>query len=392
MEREAEITPEEMVERAARLVPRLRERAREAEQLRRLPDETIRDLKESRLLHLFTPKRHGGLQMSMRTAFEVATQLARGCGSTSWIVGQLNLAMWMACSFPEAARDDVFRDPDSSLVCALLGRGTAQRVAGGYRVNGVWPFCSGSRHVTWVGAGLPVEDGKGGAALAFFIIPTSELEILDDWHVSGLCGTCSNSTQAADVFVPEHRVVPLEALFSGEHIAPDLTGAPYRCPLTQGISVTAASCALGLAQAAIDEFKAQAPGRGISYTLYTNKAEAPVTHLLLAEAAMKVRAADLLLHAALDELERRAGDASATEVGFLIKIRTEAACAVHLCREAVDILFGASGGSALALSNPMQRIARDVRAVCQHAAYCLPTYFEAHGRVMLGLAPNLPFL
>ncbi|WP_438001038.1 acyl-CoA dehydrogenase family protein [Sorangium sp. So ce185] len=392
MTRGAEMIHDDLVARAARLVPRLRERARETETLRRLPDETIGELRASGLLDLFKPRSHGGLQASLRTAFEVGTQLARGCGSTSWIVSQLNLAMWMACALPEGVREEILRQPDSSILFALLGRGSAERVAGGYKVNGVWPFCSGSHHITWIGLGLSVEDGRGGAAPAFFIVPASELEILDDWHVSGFCGTCSNSTAAHDLFVPDRRVAPVSTVFSGELLSPDLTGSPYRCPIVQGIVVTAASCALGMAQAAIEVFKAQTEGRGISFTLYEKKAEAPVTHLLLSEAAMKVRAADLLLHAAVEDLERRAAGAGATDVELLIRIRTEVAFAVHLCREAVETLFGASGGSALSLSNPIQRIARDARAICQHAAYCLPTNLEAHGRVMLGLSPNLSFV
>ncbi|AUX48832.1 acyl-CoA dehydrogenase [Sorangium cellulosum] len=392
MNRGEEMAHDDLVERAAGLVPRLRERAQETEKLRRLPDETFRELRASGLLDLFRPRRHGGLQARLRTAFDVATQLARGCGSTSWIVGQLNLAMWSVCALPEGAREEILGQPDSSIIFALLGRGSAKRVAGGYQINGVWPFCSGSRHVTWFGLGLPVEDGSGGAAPAYFIVPASAVEILDDWHVSGLCGTSSNSTAAHDLFVPDRRVAPVSTVFSGDMISPDLTGSPYRCPMVQGIVVLAASCALGMAQAALEVFKAQTEGRGISFTLYAKKAEAPVTHLLLAEAAMKVRAADLLFHAAVEELERGAQGAGAMDVELLIRIRTEAASAVHLCREAVDILFGASGGSSLALSNPIQRIARDARAICQHAAYCLPTNLEAYGRVMLGLPPNLPFV
>jgi alkylation response protein AidB-like acyl-CoA dehydrogenase len=321
------------------------------------------------------------------------TLLARGCGSTAWVVSQLNQALWLLCGFPGDAGEEILGQPQSSLIWPLAGRGSARRAPGGYVVSGVWPFCSGSHHVTWIGVSLPLEDGQGNAVPAYYLIPASEMEILDDWHVSGLAGTCSNSTAARDVFVPEARVAPAATLFSGEALPADLTGTPYRCPIMQGVLVTAAAPALGLAQAAIEEFKAQSRGRGISFTLYDKKEEAPVTHLVLAEAAMKVRAADLLLHAAVDELERCAAEpAIARDVELLIRLRLDATQAVHLCREAVDILFGASGGSALALSNPMQRIARDVRAVCQHAAYNLHTNLEAYGRVMLGLSPNLPFV
>lgn len=64
-------------------------------------------------------------------------------------------------------------------------------------------------------------------------------------------------------------------VFSGEMMRPDLTGTPYRCPAMQGILVTAAAPALGLAQAAIEELKALTRGRGISFTLYDKRTRRP---------------------------------------------------------------------------------------------------------------------
>lgn len=51
-----------------------------------------------------------------------------------------------------------------------------------------------------------------------------------------------------------------------------------------------------------------------------------------------------------------------------------AAQAAVLCREATEIMFDASGGGSLALSNPSQRFATDARALCQHAALSPPDH------------------
>ena len=56
----------ELCARAEALVPVLRERAPRAEELRRLPDETISDLHESGLFRILQPRRVGGSELPFR--------------------------------------------------------------------------------------------------------------------------------------------------------------------------------------------------------------------------------------------------------------------------------------------------------------------------------------
>ena len=58
------------------------------------------------------------------------------------------------------------------------------------------------------------------------------------------------------------------------------------------LTVNAGGTPVGTARGAMDAFLERLPGRGITYTNYTNKAEAPVTHLQLAEASMKIDSSD----------------------------------------------------------------------------------------------------
>ncbi len=58
------LTTEELLGRASELVPVLKERAARTEQLRRVPDETVRDLLSSGLYRTGVPKRFGGLDLN----------------------------------------------------------------------------------------------------------------------------------------------------------------------------------------------------------------------------------------------------------------------------------------------------------------------------------------
>ena len=56
----AQLSREEMLERARQLVPVLKERALRSEELRQCPPETIQDFIESGLLTAGNPPRYGG--------------------------------------------------------------------------------------------------------------------------------------------------------------------------------------------------------------------------------------------------------------------------------------------------------------------------------------------
>jgi 3-hydroxy-9,10-secoandrosta-1,3,5(10)-triene-9,17-dione monooxygenase len=147
-----------------------------------------------------------------------------------------------------------------------------------------------------------------------------------------------------------------------------------------------------MAQAALEEFKARLPGRGIMLTFYANRAEAPVTHLQIGEAAVKLDAARLLLYRGVDDVEGHTLRREIIREQGRLRGRMDAAYAISLCRQAIEIVFDASGGSSLTLSNPIQRMARDARALSQHAGLSLQPILETYGRSLLGLPTNTPFV
>lgn len=383
-----------LVERTRAIVPLLREHAMETERRGCLPDASIEALAAAGLFDLFKPRRYGGLEVSLRTAVEVQTELGRGCGSTAWVVSQLNGSALLGCLFPGRVREEIFARKDARVAASwsMPSRPSVKRAKGGYGLSGLWSFCTGCRHASWILVMAPLEAEGEAPNPGMFLLPANQLGINDDWHVSGLNGTGSNSVAAADVFVPEHHVIALAPTLQEGFVPEGLDGPLYRMPLLAGMFLNAASSTLGMAQAVVEEFKARLPGRGIAYTFYASKVEAAVTHLQIAEATMKLDAARLLLSRGVDDVEQHAARGEIMQEGGRLRARMDAAYAANLCRQAIEILFGASGGSSLALSNPIQRMARDARALCQHGIFSLPTALETYGRSLVGLPTNTPFV
>jgi len=193
---------------------------------------------------------------------------------------------------------------------------------------------------------------------------------------------------AENVFVPAHRTLPLpdliEARYPNRHNA---DSAYFNHPLAPVLAINGGGTPLGIARGALDAFFERLPGRGIAYTTYTNKAEAPITHLQLGEAVMKIESADAHVRRAAAILDARTTDLS---MGARVKSRVHIAYATGLAREAVDTLFFASGASSIQTQVPIQRFQRDRQALANHAIMHAPTAIELYGRVLCGLEPNTP--
>nr|WP_281355413.1 acyl-CoA dehydrogenase family protein [Pseudarthrobacter psychrotolerans] len=90
------------------LVPRLRERAAETEEIRRIPEASMAELKAAGVFQMLAPKAVGGFGMGLETYVEVVRRLAQGCVSTAWSVGHLVEHVWMLARWPQEAQDEVF--------------------------------------------------------------------------------------------------------------------------------------------------------------------------------------------------------------------------------------------------------------------------------------------
>jgi alkylation response protein AidB-like acyl-CoA dehydrogenase len=252
----------------------------------------------------------------------------------------------------------------------------------GFVVNGRWPFNTGCHGAAWTVLNVLV-----GEMPTCMIARSGDLTILDDWHATGMSATGSNTVVAEDVFVPGRRAMPLPEMIEGRYPARHNSSNPYfNLPLAAVLTVNAGGTPVGIARGAMDAFVERLPGRGITYTTYTNKAEAPVTHLQIAEASLKIDSSNAHVRLATSVLDRpREQPISMQE---RVKARAHIAYSTGLAREATDILFYASGASSIQEHMAIQRYQRDIQALSNHAIMHPQTGLELYGRILCGLAPN----
>src|ERR1700756_4734753 len=104
---------EELLARGGGLIPVLPERAPRAEQLRRLPDETIADLHSTGLFRMLQPARVGGSELPYRALYELTSVIGRGCGATAWVLANLAAHHWLLGMWdPQAQEGNWGGSPD----------------------------------------------------------------------------------------------------------------------------------------------------------------------------------------------------------------------------------------------------------------------------------------
>ena len=374
-----------LLERAEALVPLLREKAHQTEAERRVPDDHFDALAEAGVFRMCAPKLFGGYEADFRTQIDVLAAVARGCPSTSWVSTIFSAVAWLASCFPDEAQEEILGDgdPRASGVFAPVGSGV--RVDGGIRFSGRWPFNTGCHGAKWTYLNLILQEGDGIPISVF--VPSSELTIVDDWYASGMAGTGSNSIVADEVFVPDHRTLPLQSTLEGTWPQRHNSDGPYfNFPLAPVLVVNAGGTPLGIAQGALEAFHERLPSRTITFTNYERQADAPLTHLQVGEATLKLDSLRAHVYLAAGILDDHPGGPMTMETR--VKSRAHISHATALMREITDTLFYASGASSIQSHVPIQRFQRDAQALSNHGILLPSTTTELYGRVLCGLEPN----
>ncbi|MBM3372991.1 MAG: acyl-CoA dehydrogenase [Betaproteobacteria bacterium] len=385
-------THAELAASARALVPKLRERAPRAEELRRIPDDTLADLHASGLFRMLQPKRVGGSELAYEAIVELTAIIGRGCGSTAWVLANLANHHWMLALWPRQAQDEIWGpSPDTLIGSALMfPAGHAERTEGGYRLSGHWKFTSGIDACGWcMLGGIAHSSEVELPEYQVFLVPQSDYRIIDTWHVAGLRGTGSKDVEVSNIFVPAHRALPVKDMKGG--IAPGgETAALYRLPVFDLFPYVVAGAALGIAQGALESFTEDIRHRITAYST-TLLADYATTQSRLGHAAAAVSAAERILTGNCREAMALAANGAPSRE-HKIRLRRDGAYAAHLCTTAVDLLFGAGGGEFLYNQQAIQRSFRDVHAANSHYALAWDIATTMAGKDLLGIAADLPTL
>ena len=271
------------------------------EELRHLPPETERELHAAGLFRIVQPKRVGGAEFDYVALVDLAEVIARADASVAWNLVNLASHHWMLALFDPRAQDLVWDQNLDALVGSsfVFPAGRAEKVEGGYRLRGRWPFSSGVDSCDWnMLAGIvSTDDEADGIEYRIFLLPRKDYRILDVWNASGLKGTGSNDVEVTDVFVADAMTLAVSDVAGGPTPGSAVNPNPlYALPVFSLFPYVLTGVALGNAQACLDDYVDVARHRASTYNR-TKLGDLQSTQIKIAEASAKIDAARLIMRA-----------------------------------------------------------------------------------------------
>lgn len=377
--------PHPLVTAAKALQPLVREQAVLAQERRHVPEAMVAAMANAGLYRVAAPACFGGAETDPITAIEVIEAISEADGSIGWVlmIGIETVGIGGSLMDPAMAAGLFAAHPDLVMCGALNPQGRAERVAGGWKVSGQWPFASGCHHASFFWGQCKVV-GSDPLRLIEVLVPREQYEILDTWHVNGLRGTGSHDVAVRELFVPDAMITEVAGS------KPHHDGPLYRLPPFSRLAYNKVGVSTGIARAALDAFVALAEHKQprLSSRALRERPRAQLNYAL-AEAALRSARA-FVIEAVMDEWDTVcAGGVASRRQRALVRLACSQACQEAI--RAVELVHQAAGTSANQEASPIGKARRDVAVVAQQLMVA-PQFIEDAGRVLLGLDPLEPIL
>ena len=386
-----ERTKVDCVANARALAPVIAAAAPRIEAERQLPADLVDALHEARMFRMLVPRSLGGEELSPIDYVQAVEELAKADAATAWCIAQTSVCSTISkCLKPDVAAEIFKNNPRGVLAWGPSPNGRAVAEKGGFRVSGVWPFASGSRHATWLAAhcrvyepdGQPRHDADGNTVDKTFVVPREQASISDVWHVMGLKGTGSDTYTFTDVFVPQECGIGYHALDPAERRE---RGPLYAFTIYQLFGSSFPAVALGIARASLDAFCALAQKKTPTGQASLLR-DSAVVQSQVGVAQSQLGAARVFFLDAWREIWQ-AAQAGPISLDQRVRLRMASIHASQQARQVVETAYLAAGATAIFESNPFERRFRDMHAVSQQVQSHFAVY-EVVGRHFLGLPPN----
>lgn len=202
----------------SRIGPQIAEEGRSCDAENRYVGASIATLREHGFLGLAVPEELGGGGLSRTELAAMLRELAHYCGATALVLAMhthtVAAAAWR-WRYQKAPTDGLLKRVAGERIQLLSsggsdwlpGSGTAEKVEGGYKVNGLKVFASGAPSANLFMTGAVEQTAEGPTALQFGVPMTAPgLSIVETWDTLGMRGTASHSVKLDDVFVADAAI------------------------------------------------------------------------------------------------------------------------------------------------------------------------------------------
>jgi indole-3-acetate monooxygenase len=365
------------------LAPGLAVRSQEIEDGRRVPSDIAVRLRKLGLFRTLLPRSLGGLELTAPDVVQMLEKLAAADSSVGWVAMIGVTSQIFGTRAPLALLERIYRDdPDLLAVGVGTPAGRAEKIDGGYRVSGRWPFASGCQNAQWIaGHCIVCKDGQPvmtdhGPQTTFVFLPAERWRIDETWQASGLTGTGSHHVVLDNVEVPDDEAFPL---FGGKSaVAGPLAGGvmPFNASFHAAVAV-------GIATGAMGDLVAMANSGRRQLFAATDLKESPVFQHEVGRLDAELRAARALTQVMVENQWRRALEGQLDDTADLAEGLQGSAWVHGACTNVVSGCYTLGGSSSIMTSSSLQRRLRDIHAARQHF-FAQERFYGPAGKTALG--------
>jgi alkylation response protein AidB-like acyl-CoA dehydrogenase len=384
---------QQLINVARKILPELSERSGEIDALRQIPQDLADKMAAEGFYRICTPAQLGGLAQDPNTLYEICETLASANGSAGWCIFIGSTSQYLLGALAQEQQHEMMTDINVITSGVFADMGTAlyeeRDNKPGYLIIGHGRWGSGCRKAAWISGGIHEIDGNGdahqstGSVLTRVFFKPEEIEILDNWHVSGMRGSGSSDYRVENVWVPAARMASSIEQTELRHLP------IYRYPKFALLALPIGAITLGMARASINEvikIANQKTPQGSRRTL----AHRPGLHRDIGVADSKLSAAREYLYALSEEVWQHCQTKEPT-VQQRQKLRAANVHAVNTAVDVIDKMYTLVGGTSVFETSCLQQHFRDVHVATQHMMVGEPV-MELAGRVLLGLDDVAPGL
>lgn len=344
----------------------------------------IEKLKKLGVYRAFVPKRFGGSEVSPREFCELIEKLSMADGSVGW-VASFGMSPAYLGSLPEETLKDLYKDtPDIVFAGGIFPPQPAEITDEGVVVKGRWKFSSGCMGADIVGVGIAPQKGNEAHGLPrMAVMPAKKAKIEMTWDTSGLKGTGSHDLVVEDVLVAKEWT-----FVRGE---PSKLPEPFfKYPSLSLATQVLTVVGIGVAAAALDEFKKLAPDKA-SITGGSEIANRPVTQYEFSQVEAEFKAARIWFYETMDMVWREVVAGRTPTAEQISDMRLSCTHATRVAARVARKMQMLAGMTAIYTNNVFSRFVNDTNVVTQHAFMGDATLQNA-GLVSFGLKPAAGYL
>jgi 3-hydroxy-9,10-secoandrosta-1,3,5(10)-triene-9,17-dione monooxygenase len=376
----------DLIDKAKLLQDVLAARSTATAEARRIPDETIKDFQQAGFFKMLQPEQWGGYALDPQVFYAVQLEIAKVCMSSAWVLGVVAVHNWQLALFDNKAAIDVWGDDSTVLISSSYAPvGKVTKVDGGFKLSGQWGFSSGSEHCDWVFLGSVVpEEGAPFDMSNYrtFLLPRTDYEIIDTWHVVGLQGTGSQDIKVVDAFVPEYRTQKLLDGFNCDSPGNSVNKAPvFKLPFGQVFVRSVCTGSLGALEGCLQAYIDIANTRMVGPTKMKDD---PFARRLASEVRCAIDEMKQVMYRNFDAMMDLARNSKTIPLDDRARYRYDSAVVADRCAQLSAKMLKGVGSQGIFLGNPVLARHLDILASQAHVANNVPLYSNNLGGMLFG--------